>query len=395
MTATAGPVLARFARPRTDNRTRLGVVADVHVPVDAEGTWKVFHRAGDRLRTAVRAMNDAAVDATVLLGDLTKDGHPDEFDRVAGRLADLDAPWVAVPGNHDVPKRWDDYDCPPVESFAARFGPGSLPGRSDPGDLPFHVEVGGVDVLGVDSADADGRLRDSHEGRVTEATRSWLRATLPGVETPVVALHHNLTHARRHTGPFPDADFHRVNGAPSLRSLLADHDVPLVLSGHLHWPATAAVDGVRELLAPATCSFPQAALVLDVGPDGTVVRMVPLADGTGTAEAYVRAAAGNAHGQGVAAYADRGVLSTLPFVDATDNDAGAPGDAAVGSAATGSTPPARVARGGPAGGTGGTEPEADPDGAGGTDPADSDRDAGAPPTGTGEASDVPQSLRWR
>jgi 3',5'-cyclic AMP phosphodiesterase CpdA len=313
---TQGPLLARFDRPRSPRRTRLGVVADPHVAVDAEGTWKVLHRTTERLATAVRTLNDLEVDATLLLGDLTRDGRPAEFDRAAAILADLEAPLLAVPGNHDVPKRWDDYDTPPVEAFAGRFGPDArLAGRTDPGDLPFHASVGGVDLLGVDSAHADGRLHGSHEGRVTDATLSWLADVLPHVEVPVVALHHNLTHPRRHTGPFPDGDFYRVNRADDLAAVLAAADVPLVLSGHVHWPATACPDGVRELVAPATCSFPQAACCLDVGPTGTSVHLLPLADGVGMAEAYVRATAGNAHGRGIAGYADRGLLAELPLVE--------------------------------------------------------------------------------
>jgi Icc protein len=71
----------------------------------------------------------------------------------------------------------------------------------------------------------------------------------------------------RDTGPFVD--------------LLNDHDVPLVLTGHLHMPSAARQGSVLELMVPTTCSFPQSYYVVDVGPDGTDVRMVPCTDHDG------------------------------------------------------------------------------------------------------------------
>ena len=47
-----GPVFARLDRPRSDPPVTLAVIADPHVAVAARGTWKVYHRTLDRLRTA-------------------------------------------------------------------------------------------------------------------------------------------------------------------------------------------------------------------------------------------------------------------------------------------------------------------------------------------------------
>ncbi|SFL09158.1 3',5'-cyclic AMP phosphodiesterase CpdA [Halogranum rubrum] len=310
---TVGPVLARLAQPTTEETTRIAVVADPHVTPTAEGTWKVYHRTEARFRAAIDVVNDLGPDATLFLGDLTKDGAPAEFALVDEILSGLTSPAVAVPGNHDVPKQWDEYETPTVDSFGDRYGRGRY---------PFRVAVGGLDLVCLDSATGDGDLRDTHVGRVSEAQLDWLDDTLDTptdartTRTPVVALHHNLLHARRHTGEFPDAAFYRLQNADALRAVLSRHGVPLVLSGHLHWPAAATRDDVRELLAPATCSFPQAVLVLDVTDGGTTVRLVPIADREGVAEAYTHARTGSAHGQGVAEHAERGYFGDLPaFVE--------------------------------------------------------------------------------
>lgn len=301
--ARPGPVLARLAEPTSATPTRLAVVADPHVTPTERGTWKVYHRTETRFRAAIETVNELRPDATVLLGDLTKDGAPEEYEVVDEVLDGLVSPAVAVPGNHDVPKRWDDYDAPPASVFAERYGRGRY---------PFRVGVGGVDLVYLDSATGEGGLHDSHEGLVSQAQLDWLDRTLTDTRPSIVALHHNLLHARTHTGQFPDADFYQLRNADALHTVLDRHDVPLVLSGHLHWPAAAKRGGVREVLAPATCSFPQAVLVADVGPEGTTVRLVPVAAGEALAEAFIHARAGSAHGQGIAEHAERGYFDDLP-----------------------------------------------------------------------------------
>jgi 3',5'-cyclic AMP phosphodiesterase CpdA len=309
-----GPVLVRLSDPRPETPTRLFVAADAHLSPTASGTWKVFHRTERRLRTAVDTADDLAVDAFVFLGDLTRDGRESEYAVADEVFSGLSVPLVAVPGNHDVPKRWDDYVAPSAAEFGGRYGVGPY---------PFHARVGGVDLLCLDTASADGRLTHTHEGELSAAALDWLRRTVERVDTPVVVAHHTLFHPRDHVGPFPDGDFYQLRNAGALRETLAGRGGVLALSGHLHLPTTTARDGVREVVAPSTCSFPPAGLLVDCGPGGTTVRLVPLAGARGMAEAYVRADAGNAHGQGVAAYADRGLLSDLPQVDERVDTVGA------------------------------------------------------------------------
>jgi hypothetical protein len=50
-------------------------------------------------------------------------------------LADLTAPFVAVPGNHDVPKTFDDHRSASRGRFVDHYTPGSL---------PYHRRIGGV-----------------------------------------------------------------------------------------------------------------------------------------------------------------------------------------------------------------------------------------------------------
>ncbi|MFB6297677.1 MAG: metallophosphoesterase [Salinirussus sp.] len=296
-----GPVLARLPRPRIDDRVRIAVVADPHLAVDRSGTWKVARRSRARLATAVADAGDLA-DVTVLAGDLTRDGTRAEFDAVDDVLADLPEPWVAIPGNHDVPKRFDDHDGLPVAAFERRYG--SLPGT---------VSAGPVTLLCLNTASTpDGRLRGTWGGRVGEAGRAWLSDRLAGAETPVVVCHHNLAPLPENPGGkwenFPLQD------AAAVRELLRRHEVRLAVTAHHHVPAVAEHGPTTELLAPATCSYPQAWLLLEVGPDGTTARLVPLAGPEGIREASRAARTGKPLGVGIAEMVDRR-LDGLPLVD--------------------------------------------------------------------------------
>jgi 3',5'-cyclic AMP phosphodiesterase CpdA len=300
---TAGPVLAALDRPRTAPRVRLAIVADPHVAVDGHGSWKVAHRSPERFRTALADATARGVDAVLLPGDLTSDGRPREFTVVDDLLSALTVPWAAVPGNHDVPKAFDSHEGLSVERFAERLAPG----------LPFEMSVGPLTVLGVNSASAtDGELADSWGGRLSEAQLEWVAERVDDAETPIVCTHHNL-------GPLPEnpggkwANFPLQNAA-AVRKRLADLDVPLVVTGHHHVPAVQRHGETTELLAPATCSYPQASLLLDVGPEGTTVRLVPLADSEGLREARRHARTGKALGQGVLEMAERR-LARLPLTE--------------------------------------------------------------------------------
>lgn len=287
-----GPQLADHPRPRTSRPVRLCVVADPHVVADGHGTWKQAHRSEELFRRALATAERLDPALTLLAGDLTGDGRPASFDVVDGLLADFERPWVAVPGNHDVPKAFDDHD-PPTRTFQARYT-----------DLPTVVEAGPVSVLAVNSASArGGSLAATWGGRVGRRDRAWLDERLARTETPVVLVHHNV-------GALPDAPGGKyrnfqLQDAERVRALLAEHGVPLVCSGHHHVPALLDHGTTVELLAPAVCSYPLAMLSVDVGPTGTTVHLVPLGDREDVAAARAAAVSGKPLARGIATMVDR------------------------------------------------------------------------------------------
>ncbi|WP_247003206.1 metallophosphoesterase family protein [Halosolutus gelatinilyticus] len=302
-----GQLLARLERPTATDPTRLAVCSDIHLATDATGTWKVFHRTERHLRGAVRAVNERDLDGVIVAGDLTRNGVPAEFD-LFDELADFEPPTVAVPGNHDFPTTFDEHESLPIPEFEERYTPGGL---------PFRIRLGDIAVFGLDShAATPGSPAETWDGRISSEQLMWLdeELTETDADASIVVIHHNLPATgdlyARYGDELPvQGEVPGFSNPEPLVDLLALHDVALVVTGHLHFPAIERADGVTELTVPAVSSFPHGLLVLDIDERGTVVQLVPLTDGEGMVESI-------AHGY----EKDRVLLSaaqlaTFPLVD--------------------------------------------------------------------------------
>jgi 3',5'-cyclic AMP phosphodiesterase CpdA len=311
--------LARLDRPIAAERTRIAVVADPHVSPDARGTSKLYHRSEDRLCAAFADAQSRDVDAVVSVGDLTKDGAPREYELFDECLADLGVPFLAVPGNHDVPKastdvyeHGDDHETPPVDRFVERY---------TPGDLPFHAGIGDLDLIGLNTANTpDGELRTSHDGKLSTDQLDWLDEALADLEDAVVLMHHNTPPMYDQLRSYAEAVHPEMEMPPTTRDAgpvvdaFERHDVPLVVTGHLHVPGVADLGTTREVTVPATCSYPQGYVLLDVGPDGTTARYVPVSGLAGMTEAHGERRTGGQTAEGLAAFSAVQLAST-PLLD--------------------------------------------------------------------------------
>ncbi|WP_049970539.1 hypothetical protein [Haladaptatus cibarius] len=77
---------------------------------------------------------------------------------------------------------------------------------------------------------------------------------------------------------------------------------------------SAETNGVREIVAPSLCSFPQAYLLFEIDRTGTTVRLVPTANPEETREAYSHAKRDSARSDAVAEMTlDR--LGALPLAN--------------------------------------------------------------------------------
>lgn len=262
-----------MARPRSREGVRLAVIADPHLPGDVEPGPK----ATQPTTMFRRALADAAerdADAVLMLGDLTTDGRASEFDAFDRAMADCEIPWFVIPGNHDAPKAFDEHAGISRSTFVERYPPGAL---------PYVHRLGDIDLVGLDSG-FPASVSETHNGSLDERQYTWLDDTLGSLENPLVAVHHpgpgivEAYEAFRREDGRDLVDVTHLHGGRTLVDILESHDVPLVLSGHLHTLAVAGYVGLMEVNVASSSTFPSSYLLLEITADGTVARYVGLGD---------------------------------------------------------------------------------------------------------------------
>jgi 3',5'-cyclic-AMP phosphodiesterase len=193
-------------------------------------------------------------DLVLLTGDLVDAGSPAEYRRLKTLLADLQVPWLMVPGNHDdrdhMRAVFPDHPAVPAQGF-----------------WHFEFEQPGwpLRIIGLDTVEPG-----SSAGLLCEERLDWLDQRLfeqPNTPT-LIAMHHP---------PFDTGIGHMddigLEGREVFEDTLARHaQVELVVCGHLHRNIRATVGGCAVMTAPSTAHTVQ----LDIDRDAPAMfRMEP------------------------------------------------------------------------------------------------------------------------
>jgi 3',5'-cyclic AMP phosphodiesterase CpdA len=197
------------------------------------------------VEAAVAFAHAYAPPLTVVTGDLTLNGLPQEFAAAAAWLARLPGPRLCTPGNHDTPY----WNIPlralsPFGRYRRWIG--------DPAGAAYDSPDLGVRM--INTARGAQPRPDWSKGAVNlaacvEAARG-LRVADPKA-LRVVGVHHPLVEA---AGVPVTGGVHR--GAEAA-ALLADGGVDLILSGHVHNPFAVALpagDGLTHAVGGGTLS---------------------------------------------------------------------------------------------------------------------------------------------
>lgn len=147
----------------------------------------------EALRDAIRAI---APDLVVAGGDLTQRARTEQFREARAFLDDLGAPWMAIPGNHDVPL-WN--------LLLRVFDPLGRYRRHITGERAPLAAIDGMRVLGLDSTRRKvvGRLKPArirHIARLADGDPGALRVLVthhPLVRKPLLGARAALAAARR------------------------------------------------------------------------------------------------------------------------------------------------------------------------------------------------------
>jgi 3',5'-cyclic AMP phosphodiesterase CpdA len=186
------------------------------------------------LEPLVARVNAARADLVAVSGDLTQRARNRQFREARAFLDRLAAPWLAVPGNHDVP----------LDNLARRLlSPWKRYRRWISWDLEPRFADAEMLVVGVNTVNPLSWQR----GRIGRSALARAAAVLRADAAPrvrVVVVHHPFEH-------LPGDSKAPMRGASRGIAGLAAAGADVVLSGHLHtWrvgPFSAAPAGVGAL----------------------------------------------------------------------------------------------------------------------------------------------------
>lgn len=204
----------------------------------------------DRLEALIGQIEREQPEAIIVAGDLTSNGEYQSMLDLAGYFARMEAVGTQVfviPGNHDIHNGWavrfegeetqKEAQTSP-EDFAEIFGAFGYDEAlsRDPASLSYLAEISpNWQVLMVDTniySQKPGRGQSESRGQMRAETLEWAGTLLnqkPEATWVLPVMHHGaLSHFQ---GEFQATT---ADEASNFQKLLAKHQLPLTLTGHLH-----------------------------------------------------------------------------------------------------------------------------------------------------------------
>jgi 3',5'-cyclic-AMP phosphodiesterase len=224
--------LIRSENPLAARPVLIAQISDLHIT--RPGTLAYGRVDTDAaLRRSIDAINRMTPqpDLVVISGDIANSALPEEYEHATKLLAALQAPFAAIPGNHD--RRNPMRKAFPDPTYGAAESP-----------LNATRAVRGLDVVLVDST-----IADAPHGELDAETLVWLDRTLAVSATRPALLF--LHHPPFDTG-IVYTDTMRLRNADALAAVLRRHPrALLVAAGHVHRAAQTVFAGISATICPA------------------------------------------------------------------------------------------------------------------------------------------------
>jgi 3',5'-cyclic-AMP phosphodiesterase len=207
-------------------------ISDLHIkPPGSLAYGRVDTAAA--LERCVAALNEflPRPDFVVISGDLADTPTVEEYQYLKRLLAPLSVPFAGIPGNHD--SRDMMRAAFPLFPYASASGP-----------LDQRVEIGGLDLLLLDSS-----VHGKPHGELEAASLQWLEATLASQpERPALLFLH---HPPFETGIW-HMDRQNLLNAAELAEVVKRHPrVQRIATGHVHRATLTMFAGVAATICPA------------------------------------------------------------------------------------------------------------------------------------------------
>ena len=217
------------SKPQPGCGFRLAQISDCHLPASADKPYRGL-RADTGLEQVLAAVADWRADAVLVTGDLSEDASEPSYQRLAGCIAELNVPVLAIPGNHDLPALMQRY-----------FPQGPYPPY--PGSTV--LQAGDWQVLLLDSA-RPGRVDGSIDAQQLEQLEHQLQSGVPAL----LALHHQPVAIGS-----PWIDKYALDQPAALLEFVAGHpEIKAVLWGHVHQAFDRRIGNARYMSAPSTAA---------------------------------------------------------------------------------------------------------------------------------------------
>ncbi len=212
---------------------RIAQISDLHFGRDVAAV----------AQTLLADLRDVAPTMVAVCGDLTQRARPAEFRAARAFLAEVPAPALVVPGNHDMPagRVWSRF-ARPWRQWRRHLD-------TDPRDAVTHAADGLV-AVGVTTARRWGPHHDWSRGRINVRQVTAIAAAFdeaPQGHLRVVVAHH----------PFlltPPARGRGLVGRSGLALRHLRRRADLLLGGHIHLAYSGVVDGLVVAQSGTACS---------------------------------------------------------------------------------------------------------------------------------------------
>ena len=185
----------------------------------------------NKLLKCIQEVNQLSPDLTVITGDLTFGGLPNEFEGAKKLVDRLDLKPLVVMGNHDAKNVGHQF-------FEQHFG-----------ERMVEYEDDTVFLVGVDSTQPD--VDEGHIGREFQTYIHETLSNAPKNKIKIFMLHHHLV-------PVPMAGRERdilVDAGDILKMLIED-GVDVVLCGHRHVPWVWRIENI-DIIHSGTAGSPR------------------------------------------------------------------------------------------------------------------------------------------